>query len=161
MKKGCIIALVVAAVLALLVGVAVIIGAVVLGKKVGEGGLEFLAKAPNAGAVFAIETAIAEYQRQNPDANVEPTNEAWATALKDFKIGGSGDLSGFIVEGKLVDAFQQEVGVSESADGTVVITSPGKDGVLGNEDDVTSEMMTDLVEDAEASADPAPEAPAP
>ena len=164
MKKGCIVALIVAGVVALLAIIAVVIGVVVAGKKLGEGGLEFLSKAPNAGAAFALETAIEEYRRQNPDAQVAATNEAWAEVLKDYKMGGATDMSQFVKDGKLVDAFQKEVGVSQGPDGKIVITSPGKDGILGNEDDVTSEMLKDLVGDkmdGAPSTGETPPAPAP
>ncbi|MCB1089636.1 MAG: hypothetical protein KDM63_21530, partial [Verrucomicrobiae bacterium] len=74
MKKGCIIAAVVALVLAM-IGIG---GCVFFGFKYGS-------KMGNAGVTFAIEMAISEYQAQNPDAKIEPTNEAWAKALEGFK----------------------------------------------------------------------------
>ena len=143
MKKGCIIAAIVVLVLAI-IGVG---GCFFLGAKYG---MNFA----NAGSAFAVEMAIAEYQKQNPDANIEPTNEAWAKALEGFTIpGGSGnELEQFVKDGKILDVYQNEMGISQAADGSIKVTSPGKDGILGNEDDVDSSMLSDLQQKAEEAA---------
>lgn len=146
MKKGCVIAIIVAVVLVIVAVVAGVIGLVVVGKKVGEGGLDFITKAPNAGAAMAIEVAIQEYKTQNPDAQIPPTNEAWAEALKDFKVGGDTDLGNLIQDGKFVDLSRNEMGFEQADDGSIKVTSPGKDGVLGTEDDVDSSMFEKLQE---------------
>lgn len=144
MKKGCVIAIIVVLVL----GAIGIGGCVFFGMKYGM-------QAGNAGIAFAVETAIAEYQRQNPDAKVEPTNEAWATALQNFKIpGGAGqqDLAQFIKEGKIVDIAQKPMIISQNPDGSIKVSSPGKDGQPGTADDVDSSMFKNLQEKAEAAS---------
>lgn len=131
-KKGCLIAAVVVLVLAA-VGIG---GCVFFTAKFGiQMGL--------AGAAFAIEMEIAEFQRQNPEAQVPPTNEAWAEALQGFSGSGS-DISAFLQGGKIVDIFQNEMGIEQAEDGTIRVISPGKDGVLGTKDDVTSDMFNKL-----------------
>lgn len=154
MNKGCVIAIIVVLVLgaigtaALTLGVLSIGGCVYFGAKYGM-------QAENAGIAFAVETAIAEYQRQNPDAKVEPTNEAWATALQNFKIpGGAGqqDLAQFIKEGEIVDIAQQPMIISQNPDGSIKVSSPGKDGQPGTADDVDSSMFKNLQEKAEAAS---------
>lgn len=152
MNKGCVIAIIVAVVLVIIAAVATVVGLFVVGKKVGEGGLDFITKAPNAGAAMAIEVAIQEYKTQNPDAQVAPTNEAWAEALKDFKVGGANDLGNLIEDGKFVDISRNEMGFEQTADGGVKVTSPGKDGILGTEDDVDSSMFEILQQKAEEAA---------
>ncbi len=153
MKKGCVIAIIVAVVLV----IAVVAGIVVVGKKLGEGGLDFITKAPNAGAALAIEVAIQEYKTQNPDAQIPPTNEAWAEALKDFKVGGGNDLGNLIQDGKFVDISRNEMGFEQTADGGIKVISPGKDAILGTEDDVDSSMFEKLQEKIEEAASQEPQ----
>jgi len=139
MNKGCVIAAVVVFVL----GVIGIGGCVFLGAKYG-------AQMGNATIAFGIETAIAAYQQENPDAKIEPTNEAWAKALEGFKMpgGGSNDLSQFIKNGKIVDIMQKEVKIEQGPDGSIRVISSGKDGTFGTEDDVDSSMFKKLQEKA-------------
>jgi len=115
MKKGCIIAAIVVLVLAL----------------IGIGGCVFFftTKGPqlaNAGAALAIETAIAAYQDQNPDAQIAATNEAWAEALQGFSFpGGTGDeLNQFVKNGKIVDALGNEMAIEEQPNGSIKVISP-------------------------------------
>ena len=143
MKKGCIIAAIVVAVLAIIgIGVGVYF--------VKTKGMDFA----NSGAIFAVEMSIAEYQKANPEAQVAPTNEAWAKALEGFKIpGGAGnELDQFVKGGKILDIYQNEMGISQAADGSIKVTSAGPDGILGNEDDVDSSMIGDLMQKAEGAA---------
>lgn len=146
MKKGCIIAAV----------VVLVLGALIVGGClwfVGTKGTKFA----NAGAAFAVEMAISEYQRQNPDAQVAPTNEAWAEALQGFS--GTADLSQFVKNGKIVDVFQNEMQISQDPDGTVRVTSPGKDGQIGTEDDVDSGMFEALQQKVEEATEQQPQQP--
>ena len=84
-----------------------------------------------------------EDQAANPDAQVEATNEAWAAALQGFTSPSGTDISAFIANGQLVDINQNPMGL-EVVDGAVKITSPGDDGELGTEDDITAEALQKL-----------------
>jgi hypothetical protein len=143
MKKGCVIA----AIVVLVLGAIGIGGCVFFGVKYGS-------KMGNAGVAFAVETAIAAYQAQNPDAKIEPTNEAWAKALEGFKLpgGGSNDISQFIKDGKIVDIMQKEVKIEQAPDGSIRVITAGNDGTFGTEDDVDSSMFKNLQEKAEAAS---------
>ena len=142
MKKGCVIA----AVVVLVLGAIGIGGCVFFGVKYGS-------KMADAGVAIALETAIAEYRSQNPDAQIEPTNEAWAKALEGFQLpgGGANDLAQFIKNGKLVDITQKEVKIDQAPDGSIRVITSGKDGVFGTEDDGDSGMFKKLQEKAEAA----------
>ena len=150
MKKGCIIAIVVVVVLAAL----------------GIGGCLFFAAKygadfGNAGAAFAVETAIDMYRTQNPDEEVPLTNEAWAEKLQDFQLpgGGTQDLSQFIQDGKIVDIFKREMKLEADASGKIRVKSAGKDGQMGTDDDVTSEVFQKLQQKMESQI-PEPTPPA-
>lgn len=141
MKKGCVIAII----------VVLVLGAIGIGACVFLG-MKFGAQMGNAGVTFAVETAIAEYRKQNPDAKVEPTNEAWVAALQGFQpAGGQQDLSQFIQNGKFVDILKKELIFSQNPDGSIKVTSPGKDGLPGTADDVDSGMFKKLQEKAEGA----------
>ena len=135
MKKGCIIAIVVVLVLGLIIG-----GVAFYFINKGVGGLKNLG---NSAAAFAVETVIEEYKAANPDAQVEATNEAWATALQGFNSPSGTDISAFMANGQLVDINQNPLGL-EVVDGAVKVTSAGEDGQLGTDDDVTAEALEKL-----------------
>ncbi|MCB1061650.1 MAG: hypothetical protein KDN20_01875 [Verrucomicrobiae bacterium] len=142
MKKGCIIAAIVVFVL----GVIGIGGCVYVTKKYGTKLVDYGTEFANAGATFAIETAIADFKTKNPEAQIPTTNEAWAAVLKDYQMSGGKniDLSAFIQNGKLVDAFQKELKLVDGPDGSVKAISPGKDGIIDTEDDVDSSKLEKL-----------------
>lgn len=149
-KKGCIIAAAIVLALALL-GIG---GCVYFGMKYGS-------KFGNAAAALAVESAIEMYRGQNPDEEVPTTNEAWAAKLQDFQMPGAGsnqNMSQFIRNGKLVDIYKHEMKLEKDADGKIRATSAGKDGLMGTEDDVTSELFQKLQEKME-SAVPEPTPP--
>jgi hypothetical protein len=139
MSKGCIISAIVVFVLCV-IGIG---GCVFFGAKYGS-------KFANGTVALAVETAIAAYQDQNPDAKIEPTNAAWAKALEGFKMpgGGANDLAQFIKGGKIVDIMQREVKIEQASDGSIRVISSGTDGTFGTEDDVDSSMLRKLGEKA-------------
>jgi len=89
MKKGCLIAVAVVVFLAVVVS----IGAFVAYKKMGGSVMDIA----SAGVLYGVEAGAAAYQAQNPEAQVETTNEAWAAVLKDFEVEGE-SLSRIVIE---------------------------------------------------------------
>ncbi len=125
MKKGCIIAAVVIAVLIVVCGVV---------------GYIFQQKVGNSPMVAQIETAVAEYQQKHPDAQVETSNEAWAAALtaEDAGISNAMLINFAARSGQFIDSYKNPLEFTKGADGKISVVSLGKDGKLGTDDDETS-----------------------
>lgn len=127
MKKGCIVASIVIAVLIVLCGV----GGYIWQMRVGNGPL-----------ILQVEEWVAVYQQNNPDEQVENSNEAWAKALTSE---GSGIPNVALVKvvissgnGKFVDSYGHALEFRGNEDGSVSVIGAGKDGKLGTEDDESS-----------------------
>lgn len=143
MNKGCIIGLVVFAIIAVLGIVAVVF----FGKKaLGVG---------QASALFVVEEAIKGYKAAKPnEVPAENTNEAWAAVLKgtDFdniQAGGQSlklEIDQFIHNGKMTDLFgKNAIELTAGADGSISAVLPGPDGQVGTADDITSASFRNLI----------------
>ena len=134
MKKGCVVALIIVGILAI-VG---IIGCFFLAKK----GMDFA----TAGLCYGLEEVVAQYKAENPDKlPAENTNEAWSDVLKDLNMEGQriGDM---MIGGKLIDPYRNPLKFQADADGTIRIYSAGKDGQFDTGDDVSSDKIKELQE---------------
>ncbi len=127
MKKGCIVASTVIAVLIVLCGI---------------GGYIWQHRVGNAPLIKQVETWVAIYQKNNPDEQVETSNEAWAKALTS---DGSGIPNPALVKmvitrggGKFVDSYGHPLEFNANENGTISVIGAGKDGKLGTDDDESS-----------------------
>lgn len=149
-KKGCIIALIVFAVL-------VLAGSIV-------GFTVFLPKAQKLGTasiIFVVETAINQYSEATgafPTGSHEEIVEMLSGKNPDGKNYFEDGFEKAVVNGKIIDAWNRPLQIEAQADGTIKVLSAGGNGEFGDDDDVTSESLRKLMENIEKKAATEPRA---
>jgi len=143
MKKGCVIALIVFAVL---VAVTVYFGY--------RFGLPRMQSTGTAGVVFTVETALDTYAAEYGEVP-EGDHAQVVTALrgnneKEINFLGS-DIDGHVVDGKVVDLWRNPLEMERSP-GAIRFSSAGPNGEHGDDDDVTSQGLRNLVDKIEEKA---------
>jgi hypothetical protein len=134
MNKGCIIAIAVVFALAA-------VAAILIGVK----GVPWFQKIGSAGIVYGVEIAVDEYTEKYGGP---PPGDDHVAIVKEITGGNADkrdffppDLTKAIIEGKVHDGYGNALVIERDANGTIKVSSSGKDGVPGNEDDITSEDM--------------------
>lgn len=144
MKKGCIIALVIfAAIVA--IGVAVIFKFVIpKAQALGSSGIIVLAES-------AVDSYIAEYSKAPEGDHGKVLDILRGNNSKEINFLGN-EIDGQVVDGKIVDAWRNPLEMTRDGDGKIRFTSAGPNGEHGDDDDVSSEGLRNLMEKIEKKA---------